>query len=58
MFGYEELDVMSPHRAGATDDDLLELFSASVRAEDVGGLVQLNPTGTHASLRNTSGLGV
>lgn len=57
MFDEEELDVMGPLRAGATDEELLDLFAASMRAKGRGGLVELQPTEAYASLRNMSRLG-
>jgi cyclic pyranopterin phosphate synthase len=57
MFDAGEVDVMGPMRAGASDEDLLELFQASVRAKGPGGLLRLRPAGEYAALRNMSRLG-
>ena len=57
MFDAEELDVMGPLRAGATDDELLDVFAASTEAKGRGGLVELKPTEAYAKLRNMSRLG-
>jgi cyclic pyranopterin phosphate synthase len=57
MFDAEEVDVMGPLRGGATDEELLDLFAASVAAKSRGGLVELKPAKDYAGLRNMSRLG-
>ena len=57
MFDHGELDLMGPLRAGATDEELLELVAASVRAKGPGGLVELQAPEAYEGLRNMSRLG-
>ncbi len=57
MFDRGEVDVRAPLREGSTDDELLGIFAASVRAKGPGGLIELKPPEAYAGLRNMSRLG-
>ena len=57
LFDRGEVNVLQALRGGASDDDVLAAFEASVKAKSVGGLVELLAPEAYAGLRNMSQVG-